>query len=120
MLNECTDTIDDEVIKSYLTNGIWYVGYFFNGEINTTNYCEYTLSFFENKTILISDGNVNNFGEWNTLDIDGVYYLYLNFETDPLEWLIIEASLEIMGLERVIDLNTVDVLIFSREPSSDC
>ena len=125
ILNGCSETIDDEVIKSYLTNGSWYVGYFFNGEINTTDYCEYALSFFENKTILISDGNVNYYGEWNTLEIEDVYYLYLNFETYPLEelnndWLIIETSMELMVLERVIDMNTVDVLIFSREPSSDC
>jgi hypothetical protein len=125
ILNGCSETIDDEVIKSYLINGNWYVGYFFNGEINTTSYCEYVFSFFENKTVLISDGNVNYYGEWNTLEIDGAYYLNLNFETYPLEelnndWLIIEASMEIMGLERVIELNTVDVLIFSRDPSSDC
>jgi len=125
ILNECSDTIDDEVIESYLTNGSWYVGYFFNGEINTTHYCEYALSFFENNTVLINDGNVNYYGEWNTIVINDVYYLHLNFETFPLsefnnDWLIIEASMEIMGLERVKDLNTVDVLIFSREPSSDC
>jgi hypothetical protein len=125
ILDDCSDTINEDVIESYLTNGNWYVGYFFNGEINTTDYCEYVLSFFENKTVLISDGNVNYYGEWIILENDGVYYLNLNFDTYPLEelnneWLIIEASIEIMGLERVIDLNTVDVLIFSREPSSDC
>ena len=125
ILNGCNDEIDDEVIKSYLTSGSWYVGYFFSGENNTTNYCDYALSFFENKTVLISDGNVNYYGEWNTEEINDVHYLNLNFETYPLnelnnDWLIIEASMEIMGMERVNDLNTVDVLIFSREPSSDC
>lgn len=125
LLNNCIDSIDDEVIESYLTNGNWYVGYYFNGEINTTVYCEYVISFFENNTILISDGNVNYYGEWNTQEMDDVYYLNLNFDTYPLDelnndWLIIDASMELMGLERVTDLNTVDVLILSREPSSDC
>jgi hypothetical protein len=125
ILRGCSDTIDDEVIESYLTNGNWHVGYFFNGEINTADYCEYVLSFFENNTILITDGNVNYFGEWNIIEIEGVYYLNLSFDSYPLdelnnEWLIIEVSMDIMGLERVIDLNMVDVLIFSREPSTDC
>ena len=125
ILNGCNNTIDGEIIESYLTNGNWYVGYFFNGDINTTDYCDYALSFFENNTILISDGNVNYYGEWDTIEINDVYYLDLNFDTYPLnelnnDWLIIEASMEIMGMERVIDLNTVDVLILSRELSSGC
>jgi len=125
ILTECDDTIDDTVIESYLTNGIWYVGYFFNGEINTTNYCEFELTYFVNHSVLATNGNSNYYGEWNTIEVDGVYYLQLNFVEFPFdeftnEWLIIEASMDIMVLEKLRNFNAVDVLLFSREASSDC
>jgi hypothetical protein len=125
ILSECDDSIDESIIESYLITDTWYVGYFFNGEVNTTNYCEFVLTFSTDQSVMATNGGTNYYGEWNTIEIEGIYYLQFDFIEFPFDeftgdWLIIEASLEIIGLEKLRNFNMVDVLLFSRVPSSDC
>ena len=123
--SDCDDggaNIDDAALVEALTDGDWFVTYYFDGEIKTQNYNDYVFKFNENGTCKAIKANVPTEGSWSISVGDHTpLELNLNFgTTTPLDmladdWDVLEVTDHIIRLKDVSDSNgSIDFLTFER------
>ena len=121
------DAIDDCGINSggsgsadfttILTNGSWYVSYYFHGQDETYLYTSYTFTFNTNGTVL-AQGNQTVNGTWLKYTNGGDDYLELDFDGGTLsdlddDWELIEFNENQIRLKDGSGSST-DYLYFSK------
>lgn len=110
-------------IEDELTDGVWYVTYFFDDYDETSDFNGYTFTFNADGTA-IADNGTQTSGSWSTYTDSGVEKLDLNFGImEPLEelqddWEIIFVSSDEIQLRDVSGDGSVDQLTFGRTPNS--
>jgi hypothetical protein len=110
-------------IEDQLTDGVWYVTYFFDDYDETSDFNGYSFTFNADGTAL-ADNGMQTSGSWSTYADSGVEKLDLNFGTmDPLEelqddWEILSVSADLIELRDVSGDGSVDQLTFGRTPNS--
>ena len=110
-------------IEDQLTDGVWYVTYFFDDYDETSDFNGYSFTFNADGTAL-ADNGMQTSGSWSTYADSGVEKLDLNFGTmDPLEelqddWEILSVSADLIELRDVSGDGSVDKLTFGRTPNS--
>ena len=110
-------------IEDQLTDGVWYVTYFFDDYDETSDFNGYSFTFNADGTAL-ADNGMQTSGSWSTYTDSGVEKLDLNFGTmDPLEelqddWEILSVSADLIELRDVSGDGSVDHLTFGRTPNS--
>ena len=110
-------------IEDQLTDGVWYVTYFFDDYDETSDFNGYSFTFNADGTAL-ADNGMQTSGSWSTYTDSGVEKLDLNFGTmDPLEelqddWEILSVSADLIELRDVSGDGSVDQLTFGRTPNS--
>ena len=113
-----TTTIEDE-----LTDGVWYVTYFFDDYDETSDFSTYSFTFNADGTAL-ADNGMQTSGSWSTYTDSGVAKLDLNFgPMEPLEelmddWEILSVSSDEIQLRDVSGDGSTDYLTFGRTPNS--
>lgn len=99
------DDVDDSDLIAVLLNGSWKVIYFFDEKDETSEFTNYTFTFYADGTALATNGTTNEEGTWTTYGDDGKLELLLNFGQDePFEeidedWTVLEFSSSIIRLE---------------------
>jgi len=117
-------SVDDAALIAALTNGDWYVTYFFDDTDETTDFADYTFNFASNNTATATDASGTTNGAWSTTSGDDTELgLILNFgDDDPLEeleddWDVIEVTDDIIRLKDVSGGDgSEDLLTFERQP----
>lgn len=111
------------VIEDELTDGVWYVTYFFDDYDETSDFNGYAFTFNTDGSA-VADNGMQTTGSWSTYMDSGVEKLDLNFGTmDPLEelqddWEIISVSSDEIKLRDISGDGSVDQLTFGRTPNS--
>ncbi len=107
-----------------LTDGIWYVNYFFDDEDETFLFNGYQFSFNADQTALADNGSNQVNGTWEltaSSTPDFVLFFGTNSPFDELDddWDIIEVTPEIIRLKDVSGGDgSVDFLTFGRTPTT--
>ncbi|WP_299115059.1 hypothetical protein [uncultured Winogradskyella sp.] len=117
-------SIDDTVLVNALTNGDWYITYFFDDTDETADFADYTFNFASDNTATATDMNGTINGSWSTTSGDDTSLgLNLNFGTGiPLDeladdWDVLEVTNDIIRLKDVSGGDgSEDFLTFEREP----
>ena len=111
------------VIEDELTDGVWYVTYFFDDYDETSDFSTYSFTFNADGTAL-ADNGMQTSGSWSTYTDSGVAKLDLNFgPMEPLEelmddWEILSVSSDEIQLRDVSGDGSTDYLTFGRTPNS--
>jgi len=121
----CESNDNSELIEliEYLTTDTWFVAYFYNDDDETSDFCEYEITFYDNETITAFNGTNTFDGTWNISVDDNHFEIELDFGNaipfDELneEWDVINATILEIELEDTNDDNGVDKLTFNREPT---
>lgn len=116
--------IDDTALVDALTNGDWYVTYFFDDTDETADFADYTFNFASDNTATATDTNGTTNGSWATTSGDQTQLgLILNFGTsiplDELEddWDVLEVTNDIIRLKDISGGDgSEDFLTFERNP----
>jgi hypothetical protein len=116
--------IDDTAMVNALTNGDWYVTYFFDDTDETADFADYTFNFASNNTATAMDMNGTTNGSWSTTSGDDTELgLNLNFGASiPLDeladdWDVLEVTNDIIRLKDVSGGDgSEDFLTFERNP----
>ena len=119
-----SSNVDDSALVNALTNGDWYVTYFFDDTDETADYADYTFNFASNHTATATDSNGTTNGNWSTFAGDEtVLGLNLNFGASmPLdelanEWDVLEVTNDIIRLKDISGGDgTEEFLTFERNP----
>jgi hypothetical protein len=122
--NNCSGNgnVDDSALVNALTNGDWYVTYFFDDTDETADFADYVFNFASDNTATATDSNGTVNGIWSTSSGDTTpLALNLNFgSTFPLEelqedWDVIEVTDDIIRLRDFDDDDgSEDLLTFER------
>jgi hypothetical protein len=122
--NNCSGNgnVDDSALVNALTNGDWYVTYFFDDSDETGDFADYVFNFASDNTATATDSNGTVNGIWSTSSGDTTpLALNLNFgSTFPLEelqedWDVIEVTDDIIRLRDFdYDDDSEDFLTFER------
>ena len=116
--------IDDEALVNALTNGDWYVTYFFDDTNETSTLADYRFNFaLDNSATAINTSGTTN-GSWSTAaGVNSALSLNLNFgAVTPLDqftddWDVLEVTDDIIRLKDVSGGNgTEDFLTLERTP----
>ncbi len=113
-----TTAIEDE-----LTDGVWYVTYFFDDYDETSDFSGYAFTFNADGTALADNGTQTS-GSWSTYTDSGVEKLDLNFGMmEPLEelmddWEILSVSADLIELRDLSGDGSTDYLTFGRTPNN--
>ncbi|MBV7268820.1 hypothetical protein [Winogradskyella luteola] len=116
--------IDDTALVNALTNGDWYVTYFFDDTDETADFADYVFNFASDNTATATDMSGTTNGSWSTTSGDDTELgLNLNFGTGiPLDeladdWDVLEVTNDIIRLKDVSGGDgSEDFLTFEREP----
>ena len=116
--------IDDSALVSALTNGDWYITYFFDDTDETANYTDYTFNFSSDNTATATDMSGTTDGSWSTTSGDDTELgLNLNFGASvPLDeladdWDVLEVTNDIIRLKDISGGDgSEDFLTFERTP----
>ncbi len=116
--------IDDTELVAALTNGDWYITYYFDDEDETADYIDFVFRYASDNTATATDLNGTTNGTWSISSGDETdLELNLNFGTGiPLDelaedWDVLEATNDIIRLKDVSGGNgSTDFLTFEREP----
>lgn len=118
--------VDDTILVNALTNGDWYVNYFFDDTDETADFEDFLFNFATDNTATATDsGGVTN-GVWSTSAGDETdLELNLNFGNGiPLDelaedWDVLEVTNDIIRLKDVSGGDgSIDFLTFGRDPFS--
>tara|TARA_R110000850_G_scaffold150497_1_gene273115 strand:- start:12715 stop:14220 length:1506 start_codon:yes stop_codon:yes gene_type:complete len=107
-----------------LTDGVWYVNYFFDDEDETFLFNGYQFSFNADQTALADNGSNQVNGTWElttSSTLDFVLFFGTNSPFDELDddWDIIEVTPEIIRLKDVSGGDgSVEFLTFGRTPTT--
>jgi len=121
--NSTTDPVDPTELEQALTDGVWYVTYFFDDFDETADFNGYEFSFFADNTAQATNGSNTVPGSWS-LSGSSTPDLILNFgDDDPFDeldedWDIIEATNEIIRLRDESGDGSIDYLTFERTPAT--
>lgn len=121
---ESNGSIDDTALVNALTNGDWYVTYFFDDTDETADFADYTFNFASNNTATATDMSGTTNGSWSTTSGDDTELgLNLSFGTGiPLDeladdWDVLEVTNDIIRLKDVSGGDgSEDFLTFERDP----
>nr|WP_321234073.1 hypothetical protein [uncultured Psychroserpens sp.] len=121
---QSSGTIDDSALVNALTNGDWYVTYFFDDTDETTDFTDFVFNFASDNTATATDMSGATNGSWSTTSGDDTELgLNLNFGTGiPLDeladdWDVLEVTNDIIRLKDVSGGDgSEDFLTFERTP----
>lgn len=121
---ESNGNVDDTVLVNALTNGDWYVTYFFDDTDETSDFVEYVFNFSSDNTATATDMSGVTAGSWSTTSGDETELgLNLNFGNGiPLDeltddWDVLEVTNDIIRLKDVSGGDgSEDFLTFERNP----
>ena len=121
---ESNGNVDDTVLVNALTNGDWYVTYFFDDTDETSDFVEYVFNFSSDNTATATDMSGVTAGSWSTTSGDETELgLNLNFGNGiPLDeltddWDVLEVTNDIIRLKDVSGGDgSEDLLTFERNP----
>ncbi|MEY8849628.1 hypothetical protein AB9K26_12485 [Psychroserpens sp. XS_ASV72] len=116
--------IDDSALVNALTNGDWYVTYFFDDTDETADFSDYVFNFASDNTATATDSSGSTNGIWASTSGDTTPLgLILNFGTsiplDELEddWDVLEVTNDIIRLKDISGGDgSEDFLTFERTP----
>ncbi len=116
--------VNDAELVAALTNGDWYITYYFDDIDETANYADYVFNYATDGTATATDPNGTTNGTWSTSSGDETELeLNLNFGTVPPldelaeDWDVLEVTNEIIRLKDVSGGNgSTDFLTFERDP----
>jgi hypothetical protein len=116
--------INDTDLVNALTNGDWYVTYYFDDTDDTADFADYVFNFASNNTATATDTSGTTNGSWSTGSGDETdLELNLNFGTGiPLDeladdWDVLEVTNEIIRLKDISGGDgSEDFLTFERTP----
>ena len=117
-------SVDDSALVAALTNGDWYITYFFDDTDETTDFADYVFNFASNHTATATDMNGTTNGAWSTTSGDTTELgLNLNFGTSiPLDeladdWDVLEVTNDIIRLKDISGGDgSEDFVTFERTP----
>ncbi|WP_323789160.1 hypothetical protein [Psychroserpens sp.] len=117
-------SIDDTALVNALTNGDWYVTYYFDDTDETADFTDYTFNFASDNTATAMDMSGTTNGSWSTSSGDNTELgLNLNFGTGiPLDeladdWDVLEVTNDIIRLKDISGGDgSEDFLTFERTP----
>lgn len=117
-------SIDDTALVNALTNGDWYITYFFDDTDETADFADYVFNFASDNTATATDISGATNGSWSTTSGDDTELgLNLNFGTgislDELadDWDVLEVTNDIIRLKDVSGGDgSEDFLTFERDP----
>lgn len=116
------NTASNTDFEAIVTNGNWYVNYFFDDIDETGDFSPYTFTFNTDGSALAAASSGNTNGTWSFISDSSIDKFDLFFgTTDPLEeldedWEIIEVSETIIRLKDVSGDGSIDYLTFGRDP----
>ena len=116
--------VDDTALVNILTNGDWYVTYYFDDTDETGDFSDYVFNFASNNTATATDMSGATNGSWSTSSGDDTELgLNLNFGTTiPLDeladdWDVLEVTNDIIRLKDISGGDgSEDFLTFERTP----
>jgi len=116
--------IDDAELVAALTNGDWYITYYFDDVDETADFADYVFNYAADGTATATDPSGTTNGTWFTSSGDETELeLNLNFGTVPPldelaeDWDVLEVTNEIIRLKDVSGGNgSTDFLTFERDP----
>lgn len=119
--------VDDTELVNALTNGDWYVNYYFDDTDETSDFADFLFNFASDNTAMATDSGGTTNGTWSTSAGDETdLELNLNFGTNiPLDelaedWDVLEVTNDIIRLKDVSGGDgSTDFLTFGREPFDD-
>ena len=124
--NNCSGSgsVDDSALINALTNGDWYVTFFFDDTDETADFSDYVFNFASDNTATATDSSGSTNGVWSTTSGDTTPLgLILNFGTsiplDDLEddWDVLEVTNDIIRLKDISGGDgSEDFLTFERTP----
>ncbi|WP_181855246.1 hypothetical protein [Winogradskyella sp. KYW1333] len=117
-------SIDDTALVNALTNGDWYVTYFFDDTDETADFADYVFNFASDNSAIATNMSGATNGSWSTTSGDDTELgLNLNFGTGiPLDeladdWDVLEVTNDIIRLKDVSGGDgSEDFLTFERNP----
>lgn len=118
--------VNDAELVAALTNGDWYITYYFDDVDETADFADYVFNYAADGTATATDSNGTTNGTWSTSSGDETELeLNLNFGTVPPldelaeDWDVLEVTNEIIRLKDVSGGNgSTDFLTFERDPFS--
>ncbi len=121
---QSSGNIDDTVLVNALTNGDWYITYFFDDTDETADFANYIFNFASDNTATATDMSGTTNGSWSTSNGDETMLgLNLNFGTGiPLDeladdWDVLEVTNDIIRLKDISGGDgSEDFLTFERNP----
>jgi hypothetical protein len=121
---QSSGSINDTALVNVLTNGDWYVTYFFDDTDETTDFVDYIFNFASDNTATATDMSGVTNGSWSTTSGDDTELgLNLNFGAGiPLDeladdWDVLEVTNDIIRLKDVSGGDgSEDFLTFERDP----
>lgn len=126
--SDCTSGgggVNDTELVAALTNGDWYVTYFFDDTDETADFTDYVFNYATDGTATATNSGGPTNGTWFTSAGDETELeLNLNFGTnDPLDelaedWDVLEVTNEIIRLKDRSGDGSTDFLTFERDPFS--
>ncbi|MCT8338606.1 hypothetical protein MG296_00940 [Flavobacteriaceae bacterium TK19130] len=125
LISDCESNGQNEVpadFVQYLTDGVWYVTYYFDDTDETSDFAGYAFEFASDSTATATKNGVVTNGTWG-LTGSSFPDLELFFgNEDPLDeldedWDIINATNEIIELKDISGDSTIDYVTFERNPN---
>lgn len=121
---QSSNSIDDTALVNALTDGDWYVTYYFDDTDETADFADFTFNFASDNTATATDMNGTTNGNWSTAPGDNTELgLNLNFGTSiPLDeladdWDVLEVTNDIIRLKDISGGDgSEDFLTFERTP----
>jgi hypothetical protein len=117
--------VNDTELVAALTNGDWYVTYFFDDIDETADFQDFVFNYASDGTATATDTSGTTNGTWSTSAGDETELeLNLNFGTaDPLDelaedWDVLEVTNDIIRLKDLSGDGSTDFLTFERDPFS--
>ncbi|MCT8338608.1 hypothetical protein MG296_00950 [Flavobacteriaceae bacterium TK19130] len=123
LLQSCVDNLPEpSEFAQIISNGSWYVNYYFDDFEATATYQEYQFSFATDSTAHAYIGNSFIIGSWEYNEGTPPQWELDFGSDDPLDefnedWDIIQVSDQTISLQDDSDDDSIDSLIFGREPS---
>ena len=115
--------VNDTELVAALTNGDWYITYFFDDEDETADFADYVFNYATDGTATATGPGGTTNGTWSTSSGDETELeLNLNFGTTPPldelaeDWDVLEVSNEIIRLKDRSGDGSNDFLTFERDP----
>jgi hypothetical protein len=128
LITECinntnTDPIDPLEFEQLLTDGVWYITYFFDDLDETDDFNGYEFSFASDNSAQASNGSNTVAGTWlfnggSAPELELFFGTTTPFDELDEDWDILEATNEIVRLRNLSGDGSIDYLTYERTPST--